>query len=85
MQARVQADRGDATPDTLTLSKCLRYARDGKIYVFAYLYLSSSAPAYAFAYFLPNILLGMGHSIKMVFLLVSFFLFLSQGCGLMMV
>lgn len=74
MRSRVQADRGDATPDPLTLPKCLAYARDPKIYIFAYLYLSSSTPAYAFAYFLPNILLGMGYSIKMVFLLVSSFL-----------
>jgi len=57
---RIQRDRGDSVHDPLTLSKSLKYAMDLKIWMFSIIFFAATLAAYALAYFLPNILQGMG-------------------------
>ncbi|KZV82342.1 MFS general substrate transporter [Exidia glandulosa HHB12029] len=61
---RIEYDRGDAAPDTLTFAKCLTYAKDLKIWAFAYLFCATTVPSYAMSFFLPVILAGMGYNIR---------------------
>lgn len=62
---RVNRERGDAMADKLTLATTLRHAADFKIWGFALCFMSSTMPAYAFAYFLPVILAGGGYSTEL--------------------
>lgn len=64
MRARVEADRGDSEHDPLTWAKAGKYALDLKLWAFALLFMCSTMPAYAFSYFLPVILRGMGYSVR---------------------
>jgi MFS family permease len=64
IQNRIQQDRGDAEADPLTWAKSLTYARDIKIWIFGFLYMFTAMPAYAFGYFLPIILGGMGYNVR---------------------
>ncbi|KAI5476832.1 hypothetical protein MNV49_007128 [Pseudohyphozyma bogoriensis] len=66
---RINADRGDAVADKLTFSKGMKHLMDPKLWVFGLLFMSSTAPAYAFAYFLPVILAGGGYSTELSLLL----------------
>ncbi|EJD38002.1 MFS general substrate transporter [Auricularia subglabra TFB-10046 SS5] len=63
IRERVEYDRGDAAPEQLTISKCVTYAKDFKIWVFAFLFLATTIPSYAMSFFLPVILAGMGYDI----------------------
>jgi len=64
VRERVDYDRSDATPDPLTMAKALRYATDLKLWAFALMFMCATMPSYAFSYFLPLILAGMGFSTK---------------------
>ncbi|KAK5944760.1 hypothetical protein PMZ80_001960 [Knufia obscura] len=59
---RIQNDRGDAVPDSLTWAKFGQALLDWKLWAFALMFASSTMPAYAFAYFAPVIIHGMGYS-----------------------
>lgn len=59
---RVNADRGDAVADTLTWAKAARHVVDWKVWSYGLLFMGSTMPSYAFAYFLPVILAGAGYS-----------------------
>ncbi|GAA5874493.1 hypothetical protein JCM1840_000795 [Sporobolomyces johnsonii] len=67
--ARVDADRGDAEPDKMTLRKALHHAADLKLWLFGLVFCFSTMPAYAFSYFLPVILSGGGYDRKTSLLL----------------
>jgi sugar phosphate permease len=53
---RIDADRGDATPDSLTWKKTMTYILDWKLWSFAVMYSSSTLVPYAFSSFMPVIL-----------------------------
>ncbi|EHY57969.1 putative transporter [Exophiala dermatitidis] len=60
---RINADRGDAEEDQITLSVILHHLKDWKLYFWAFNLMSSTLPGYAYSYFLPIILKnGMGFS-----------------------
>ncbi|KZW02805.1 MFS general substrate transporter [Exidia glandulosa HHB12029] len=61
---RVDYDRGDSVPDKLTWAKAGSYALDLKIWAFALMFMTSTLPSYAFSFFLPTLLTGMGYSVK---------------------
>lgn len=60
VKTRIQRDRGDATPDPLTLAKCGQYALDLKTWVFGIMFFGATLASYALSYFLPTILQSMG-------------------------
>ncbi|GAA5940725.1 hypothetical protein JCM3775_004880 [Rhodotorula graminis] len=66
---RIQQDRGDATPDSVTGKKLITHALDFKIWCFGLCFCFSTMPAYAFSYFLPVILSGGGYDTKTSLLL----------------
>ncbi|KAK0387423.1 LOW QUALITY PROTEIN: hypothetical protein NLU13_5735 [Sarocladium strictum] len=58
---RINADRGDAETDSVSLRKILSHLKDWKLYVWAFNLMASTLPGYAYSYFLPIILKkGMG-------------------------
>ncbi|KAF2846543.1 phthalate transporter-like protein [Plenodomus tracheiphilus IPT5] len=59
---RIEDDRGDSADDPLTWAKFIHHLADIRLWAYATMFMSTSMPAYAFAYFLPVILLGMGYS-----------------------
>jgi len=59
---RIEDDRGDSVPDSLTWGKFFRHLRDLKLWAFALMFMSTTMPAYAFAYFAPVIIRGMGYT-----------------------
>jgi MFS family permease len=59
---RIEDDRGDSVADPLTWAKFRHHLGDLKLWAFATMFMSTTMPAYAFSYFLPVILLGMGYS-----------------------
>ncbi|KAJ9661449.1 hypothetical protein H2201_006480 [Coniosporium apollinis] len=59
---RIENDRGDAIPDGLTWGKFFKHLTDWKLWTFALLFMSTTMPAYAFAYFTPVIIRGMGYT-----------------------
>lgn len=62
MLRRIEDDRADSVDDPLTWSKLVHHLGDAKLWVYATMFMSTTMPAYAFAYFLPVILVGMGYS-----------------------
>jgi len=58
---RIESDRGDAVPDELTWGKFFHHLKDWKLWTFAAMFASTTMPAYAFAYFSPVIIAGMGY------------------------
>lgn len=59
---RIEDDRGDSVDDPLTWPKFIEHLKDLKLWGYATLFMSTTMPAYAFSYFLPVILVGMGYS-----------------------
>lgn len=59
---RLERDRGDVEVDPWTMKKFLSYCATPKLWGFAVLFGASTTCSYAFAYFLPIILLGMGYT-----------------------
>ena len=61
IKERLDRDRRDADPDSLTWSKLARHLTDFKLWPFALMFMSTTMPAYALAYFAPVIIYGMGY------------------------
>lgn len=59
---RIEDDRGDSVDDPLTWAKFVHHLGDIRLWAYASMFMSTTMPAYAFSYFLPVILLGMGYS-----------------------
>ncbi|KAF1975905.1 phthalate transporter-like protein [Bimuria novae-zelandiae CBS 107.79] len=59
---RIEEDRGDSEADPLTWAKFFKHPGDLKLWAFCTLFMSTTVPVYAFSYFTPVILLGMGYS-----------------------
>ncbi|PGH02077.1 hypothetical protein GX51_04890 [Blastomyces parvus] len=59
---RIEKDRADSLSDPLTWAKVGEHLKDGKLWAFAIMFMSTTTPAYAFAYFSPAIIAGMGYS-----------------------
>ncbi|KXN87486.1 hypothetical protein AN958_08791 [Leucoagaricus sp. SymC.cos] len=57
---RIDEDRGDAVPDELTAEKVWRYLCDWKLWAYGIMFVCTTLPAYAQAYFISIILKGMG-------------------------
>jgi cyanate permease len=57
---RLEKDRGDVEMDRWTWNKFFSYLLTPKLWAFGILFGSAATCAYAFAYFLPIILVGMG-------------------------
>lgn len=68
---RVERDRGDSDPDKLTLEKVSRLVLKWELWVYGFMFLTCSAPIYAFAYFIQIILKTLGYSTAVVFLLCA--------------
>ncbi|TPX14532.1 uncharacterized protein E0L32_005224 [Thyridium curvatum] len=68
---RVERDRGDADPDKLTWCKVLRLCASWELWVYGFMFITCSAPIYAFAYFIQIILKTLGYSTAVVFLLCA--------------
>ena len=62
IKERLDRDRSDATPDALTWAKLGKHLKDFKLWVFALMFMSTTMPAYALAYFGPVIIYGMGYA-----------------------
>jgi len=60
--SRIEEDRGDSAADPLTWPKFFENLKDLKLWAYGTLFMGSTMPAYAFSYFLPVILVGMGYS-----------------------
>lgn len=59
---RIENDRGDAVADELTWKKFFTNLGDFKLWAFALMFMNTTMPAYAFSYFAPVIIRGMGYS-----------------------
>ncbi|KAF1808506.1 MFS general substrate transporter [Eremomyces bilateralis CBS 781.70] len=59
---RIESDRGDSVPDELTWGRFFHHLGDWKLWTFSLMFASVTMPAYAFAYFSPVIIAGMGYS-----------------------
>lgn len=68
---RVERDRGDAAPDKLTWQKFWTHVLNWQLWIYGLMFMTCSAPIYAFAYFIQTILGTMGYSTSMVFLLCA--------------
>ncbi|KAK5104454.1 hypothetical protein LTS08_002343 [Lithohypha guttulata] len=66
---RIEKDRGDAIPDALTWSTFKTHLMDLKLWAFALMFMGTTMPAYALAYFAPVIVYSMGYSIGVTHLL----------------
>lgn len=66
---RINAERGDAEADKLTFGAAMNHLKDFKLWLFAVLFMCTTLPAYAFAYFLPIILSGGGYPVQTSLLL----------------
>ncbi|TGZ81514.1 MFS general substrate transporter [Ascodesmis nigricans] len=62
IKSRIDRDRDDSVADALTWAKVGKHLCDIKIWGFSFMFLGSTVPAYAFSYFLPIILSGMGYT-----------------------
>ncbi|RVX67221.1 hypothetical protein B0A52_08655 [Exophiala mesophila] len=68
---RIERDRGDATPEKMTVRLVLSKLKDWKQWEMCILLLCNNTVAYSFAYFLPLILHGqMGYSIFTTYVLI---------------
>ncbi|BEI82241.1 hypothetical protein CcaverHIS002_0301090 [Cutaneotrichosporon cavernicola] len=62
---RIQRDRNDAVYDHITFKKVMHYLTDFRIWLFGLFFCAAALCIYALAYFLPQILAGMGFDNKM--------------------
>ncbi|KAK0184767.1 major facilitator superfamily domain-containing protein [Armillaria mellea] len=67
---RIEEDRGDALPDSMS-GKVLLHLSDWKVWIFAVMYLCVTVPAYAVGFFVNLILSGMGWNLQMSLLLTA--------------
>ncbi|KAF9482378.1 high-affinity nicotinic acid transporter [Pholiota conissans] len=68
---RVEADRGDSVPDELTRAKFFSHLKDPLLWAFGLMFLASTVPAYAIAFFITIILKAMGFSTAQALLLTA--------------
>ncbi|KAJ3857615.1 major facilitator superfamily domain-containing protein, partial [Lentinula lateritia] len=68
---RIEEDRGDSLPDTVTLWKAFEYLSDWKIWIYGLMFLCATIPAYAIGFFITVILSGMGWDLEFALLLVQ--------------
>lgn len=68
---RVERDRGDSLPDKLTIPKFWQHVTMWQLWIYGFMFLTCSAPIYAFAYFIQTILKTMGYTTAVVFLLCA--------------
>ncbi|KAF2488346.1 MFS general substrate transporter [Lophium mytilinum] len=68
---RVDRDRGDSAPDALTWPKFWYHLCVWQLWVYGLMFMTSSAPIYAFAYFIQTILKTMGYPTAIIFLLCA--------------
>ncbi|KAJ7045663.1 high-affinity nicotinic acid transporter [Mycena alexandri] len=61
---RVEQDRGDSLPDEITGAKVLHHLSDWTIWACALMFMCSTMPAYAVAYFVTIILNSMGWNVR---------------------
>ncbi|KAH7125140.1 major facilitator superfamily domain-containing protein [Dendryphion nanum] len=59
---RIEDDRGDSVADPLTLAVFFHHLADWRLWAYATLFMGTTMPVYAFSYFLPVILVGMGYT-----------------------
>jgi len=71
LRARIERDRADYEYDPITFAKCLKYTLDLKLWAYGVLFMCSTMPAYAYAYFFPVILKGIGFSTRDSQLLIA--------------
>ena len=62
IKARIDRDRDDSVADELTWAKAGKVLCDWKLWCFALMFMSATTCSYAFSFFLPIILTGMGYS-----------------------
>ncbi|KAL1405766.1 hypothetical protein Q8F55_007439 [Vanrija albida] len=60
VQLRLERDRADSIPDSLTWAKVGKYALDPLPWLFALSFMSVTTSAYALSFFLPRLLTNMG-------------------------
>lgn len=69
---RIDRDRKDSEADPLTWAKTGEHLKDWKLWVFAFLFMCTTLPSYAFSYFLPVILkISFGFSTEKAQLLTA--------------
>ncbi|KAJ4293575.1 hypothetical protein N0V90_008858 [Kalmusia sp. IMI 367209] len=82
---RIDRDRGDSQPDKLTRSKFLKHVANWELWAYGFMFLTCSAPIYAFAYFIQIILGTIVNSTAVVFLLCAppylFSIIWTVGCA----
>ena len=82
---RIDRDRGDSQPDKLTAEKFRKHIANWELWVYGFMFLTCSAPIYAFAYFIQIILGTIVDSTAMVFLLCAppylFSIIWTVGCA----
>lgn len=66
---RVEDDRGDSIPDTLTFRKVVTHLGDWTLWCYGIMLMCATLPAYALAFFISLILKGMGWSTSAALLL----------------
>ncbi|KAG5651624.1 hypothetical protein H0H81_008001 [Sphagnurus paluster] len=59
---RIEEDRGDSIPDTITRQKVFKHLSDWTLWAYGIMFMCSTLPAYAQAYFISIILQGLGWS-----------------------
>lgn len=82
---RIDRDRGDSQPDKLTAEKFRKHIANWELWVYGFMFLTCSAPIYAFAYFIQIILGTIVDSTAIVFLLCAppylFSIIWTVGCA----
>jgi hypothetical protein len=82
---RIDRDRKDSKPDKLTWPKFFHHLANWELWVYGFMFLSCSAPIYAFAYFIQIILGTIVDSTAIVFLLCAppylFSMIWTVGCA----
>ncbi|TEB20276.1 MFS general substrate transporter [Coprinellus micaceus] len=61
---RIEADRQDSLPDPMTGKKILKHMADPFLWSCAFMFMSSTMPAYTIAFFTSILLQGMGFGIR---------------------
>lgn len=82
---RIDRDRRDSHSDKLTWHKFLHHVVNWELWVYGFMFLTCSAPIYAFAYFIQTILSTIVDSTAVVFLLCAppylFSIIWTVGCA----
>ena len=63
VMGRLNADRGDAEDDHITLRKIVHHMKDWKMWYLSWVYVCNTLPCYGMSYFISVILRGFGYSV----------------------